>query len=198
MTVIRVFLDSNCPLGHSVYANSDNNGPWGDALTREFLPLLQERFRCDGAFLVKGHSSGGWTSLYLQTHYPSVFAGCTASAPDYADFRSFDRRDLYQRAANPSADSSLPHAPTGHMEDVLYRGEQSMSFAAVFSPRMRCPNRSEPTSSSPIIPVIIILLQHLNIERLKTSGWKRNTGNGNTVDKSAQRSGRLSPNIVIF
>ena len=135
MTVIRVFLDGNCPLGHSVYANSDNNGPWGDALTREFLPLLKERFRCDGAFLIKGHSSGGWTSLYLQTHYPTLFAGCTASAPDYADFRSFNGRDLYQKAANPSADSSLPHAPAGHMEDVLYRGEQSMSFAAVFSPR---------------------------------------------------------------
>jgi hypothetical protein len=26
---IVVFLDGSCPLGHSVYANSDNNGPWG-------------------------------------------------------------------------------------------------------------------------------------------------------------------------
>src|SRR6185312_12443880 len=39
---IRVFLDGNCPLGHSVYANSDNNGPWGDALTRELIPLVEK------------------------------------------------------------------------------------------------------------------------------------------------------------
>jgi len=37
---IRVFLDGNCPGGHSVYANSDNNGPWGDALTKELIPLV--------------------------------------------------------------------------------------------------------------------------------------------------------------
>ena len=30
--IITVYLDGNCALGHSVYANSDNNGPWGDAL----------------------------------------------------------------------------------------------------------------------------------------------------------------------
>jgi len=28
-------------LGHSVYANSDNNGPWGDALIKEFIPALE-------------------------------------------------------------------------------------------------------------------------------------------------------------
>ncbi len=67
---IRVFLDGYCSLGHSVYANSDNKGPWGDALVKEFIPALETKFRCNGARLITGHSSGGWSSLWLQTHYP--------------------------------------------------------------------------------------------------------------------------------
>ncbi len=62
---ITVFLDGNCPLGHSVYANSDNNGPRGDALVKEFIPLLESKYRCNGARLLRGHSSGGWTVLCL-------------------------------------------------------------------------------------------------------------------------------------
>ena len=42
IAVIMVYLDGNCSLGHSVYANSDNNGPVGDALTTEFIPLLEK------------------------------------------------------------------------------------------------------------------------------------------------------------
>jgi len=40
--IIRVFMDGNCPLGHSVYANSENNGPWGDAFIEEFIPELEK------------------------------------------------------------------------------------------------------------------------------------------------------------
>ena len=49
---IIVYLDGNCRLGHSVYANSDNNGPWGDALVKEFIPELEKQYRCDGARLL--------------------------------------------------------------------------------------------------------------------------------------------------
>jgi hypothetical protein len=51
-SVITVFLDGSCRLGHSVYANSDNNGPWGDALVEEFIPALAKKFRCNGARLI--------------------------------------------------------------------------------------------------------------------------------------------------
>lgn len=80
--VIKVFLDGNCSLGHSVYANSDNNGPWGDALTMEFIPMLEKKYRCNGARLLTGHSSGGWTVLWLQTQYPRVFDAWWPSSPD--------------------------------------------------------------------------------------------------------------------
>ena len=144
---IRVFLDGNCPLGHCVYANSDNNGPWGDALTQELIPLVEKRYRTNTARFLMGHSSGGWTVLWLQTHYPKIFTACWSSSPDPVDFRSFQQINLYS-AKNMfyTSDSSLTLAGTiaGRvpwitmknmcaMEHVLWRGEQMHSFNAVFS-----------------------------------------------------------------
>jgi hypothetical protein len=144
---IWVFLDGNCALGHSVYANSDNNGPWGDALTQEFIPLLEKKYRCNGARLLTGHSSGGWTVLWLQTHYPKVFTACASSSPDPVDFRNFQQIDLYTaKNLYYAKDSSLNLVATVagripwfsqknicQQEMVLYRGEQMHSFDAVFS-----------------------------------------------------------------
>ena len=145
--VIQVILDGNCALGHSVYANSDNNGPWSDALITEFLPALEKIFRATGARLLMGHSSGGWAALWLQTQYPKVFDGCWASAPDPVDFRSFQKVNLYEdkNMFYDTEGSSLLRATvagfipwatikTGfQMENVVYRGEQVHSFDAVFS-----------------------------------------------------------------
>jgi pimeloyl-ACP methyl ester carboxylesterase len=123
---IKVYLDGNCSLGHSVYANSENTGPWADALIKEFIPLLEKTYRCNGAFLAKGHSSGGWACLWLQIHYPTLFAGCNASAPDPVDFRSFVRHNKYE---------AKPLTNLIHPENVIYRGEQDRSFDAVYGPR---------------------------------------------------------------
>ncbi len=144
---IRVFLDGNCPLGHCVYANSDNNGPWGDALTKELIPAIEKKYRCNNARLLMGHSSGGWTVLWLQTHYPEIFTACWSSSPDPVDFRSFQQVNLYKdKNIFYDKDSSLRMAATiagrypwiymktmYEMEHVIYRGEQLHSFDAVFS-----------------------------------------------------------------
>jgi hypothetical protein len=146
---IKVYLDGNCPLGHSEYANSDNNGPWGDALTTEMIPLLEKQYRCNGAKLLTGHSSGGWSVLWLQVHYPKVFNGCWSSSPDPVDFRSFQKIDLYtHQNIFYAKDSTLNQTGTiagffpwfnmrsiYRMENVIYRGEQMHSFDAVFSKR---------------------------------------------------------------
>lgn len=146
---IRVYLDGNCPGGHSVYANSDNNGPWGDALTQELIPLVEKTYRTNAARLLTGHSSGGWTVLWLQTHYPKVFTACWSSSPDPVDFRSFQQIDLYRdKNMFYGKDSTLRVAGTiagrfpwitmknmYDMEHVIYRGEQTHSFNFVFSPR---------------------------------------------------------------
>ncbi|HTI12148.1 MAG TPA: alpha/beta hydrolase-fold protein [Puia sp.] len=147
ISCITVYLDGNCAGGHSVYANSDNNGPWGDALTKEFIPQLEKSYRCNGARLLRGHSSGGWTVLWLQTHYPEVFVGCWSSSPDPVDFRNFQRVNLYEENniyyknnGNLNLVATIAGSfPVATMkqcyqqEFVLYRGEQMHSFNYVFS-----------------------------------------------------------------
>ncbi|RYG96227.1 MAG: hypothetical protein EON58_12535, partial [Alphaproteobacteria bacterium] len=83
-TFVNVVLDANCPGGHSVFADSANNGPWGEALTTELIPALEKRFKLKAepsARLLNGHSSGGWTSLWLQVAYPDTFGGTWSTAP---------------------------------------------------------------------------------------------------------------------
>ena len=147
--VIMVFMDGSCSLGHSVYANSANNGPWGDAFTQEWIPEIEKNYRCNGARLLHGHSSGGWTVLWLQLSYPKVFTGCWASSPDPVDFRNFQNINLYSdKSFFYGKDSVLRMLATVgggfpwvtmkqwiRMEYVISRGEQMRSFDAVFSPK---------------------------------------------------------------
>jgi enterochelin esterase-like enzyme len=123
--------------------------PGGDALIKELIPEVEKTYRCDGARLLYGHSSGGWAVLWLQTHYPKVFDGCWSSSPDPVDFRSFQRVNLYEHQnmfygkdstlnQTGTVDGVFPWFSmrnTYQMEQVIYRGEQMHSFDAVFSTR---------------------------------------------------------------
>jgi len=148
---IEVFLDPDCPTGHSVFADSANNGPWGAALTRELIPYVERKYRGIGkpwARFTTGHSSGGWTSLWLQVEYPDFFGGCWSTSPDPVDFRSFQGIDLYAPGENMFVDrvgKARPLARFGTQVAITYRafsdrewglrGEQLGSFEGVFSPR---------------------------------------------------------------
>ncbi len=90
--MIHIFLDGSFPTGHHEFADSVNNGPWGKALIEEFIPYLEKRFRLVNrpyARFLTGHSSGGWSSLWLQVTYPDSFGGTWSTAPDPVDLRSF-------------------------------------------------------------------------------------------------------------
>jgi len=101
--MICVMLDESVPQGTHEFADSANNGPWGAALTSEFIPWLEARYRMDakptGRFL-NGHSSGGWATLQLQINYPRIFGGTWSTSPDPSDFHSFTGPDLYAPHAN--------------------------------------------------------------------------------------------------
>src|SRR5712671_600224 len=96
--LLYVFLDAQFSLGHHEFADSVNNGPWGRALTEEFVPALEQEF---GAFaapagrFLTGHSSGGWSSLWLQVTWPTFWNGTWSTAPDSVDFRDFTGIDVY-------------------------------------------------------------------------------------------------------
>src|SRR5262249_43803258 len=44
--MLYVFLHGMCATGHHEFADSANNGPWGRALTEEFIPALEKK--CGG------------------------------------------------------------------------------------------------------------------------------------------------------
>ncbi len=99
--MIYVYLNGSCPQGHHEFADSVNNGPWGAALTREFVPVLEKSFPVDArprARFLTGHSSGGWSTLWLQITYPDFFGGTWSTAPDPVDFRDFTGIDIYKDA----------------------------------------------------------------------------------------------------
>ncbi len=148
---VNVVIDANCPGGHSVFADSANNGPWAKALTTEFIPALERQFRLvakPSARLLNGHSSGGWTSLWLQVTYPDFFGGTWSTSPDPVDFHDFQMIDLYKPGTNMFTDEKGQPRPLARMDGkvwLLYkafsdmerpiRGEQLGSFEWVFSPR---------------------------------------------------------------
>ncbi len=149
---IRVYLSGQCKWGHHVYADSATNGPRGRSLIEELIPEIERRYRTipnrDARFLF-GHSSGGWSSLWLMVNYPETFGAVWSGSPDPVDFRDFQGINLY---ADPplscfthEAGGRRPLARRGnevllyfdsfsHMDDVLKRGGQLRSFEAVFSP----------------------------------------------------------------
>ena len=102
--MIWVMLDESIPQGTHEFADSVNNGPWGAALTTEFIPHLEQKFRMDAkptGRLLNGHSSGGWATLQLQINYPKVFGGTWSTSPDPSDFHDFTNVDLYARECQP-------------------------------------------------------------------------------------------------
>jgi hypothetical protein len=150
--MIHVVLDPSCRLGHHVFADSANNGPWGRALCEELIPHIEMTYRGVGvpaARFLTGHSSGGWSSLWLQVSYPEFFGGTWSTAPDPVDFRDFQRIDVYRPGTNMFVDEQgnqrplarrggkpvLFYKPFSDMEVVMGHGGQLSSFEAVFSPR---------------------------------------------------------------
>jgi enterochelin esterase-like enzyme len=101
--MIWVMLDESIPQGTHEFADSVNNGPWGAALTSEFIPYLERKYRMDarrnGRFL-NGHSSGGWATLQLEVNYPTIFGGTWSTSPDPSDFHDFTGANLYAPHAN--------------------------------------------------------------------------------------------------
>jgi len=82
----------------SYAVNSANLGPYGDAIMKELIPAIEEKFRGIGqgwARFTYGGSTGGWEALAVQMFYPDEFNGCFAACPDPIDFRAMCLVDIY-------------------------------------------------------------------------------------------------------
>ena len=81
--------------------DSENNGPYGRAITEELLPEIERRFRAipeRWARLLSGGSTGGWIALAHQVFYPDLYGGVWASCPDPVDFHYHQIVDVYKDA----------------------------------------------------------------------------------------------------
>ncbi len=152
-------LDGAGPLGDPYQVNSDNHGPYGDAITTELIPEVERRFRGIGTGqtrVLDGGSTGGWVSLALQTFYPDFFNGAWAFCPDSVDFRSFQLVNIYHdsnaylsasgferpSAREPSGDVRYTMRHELQMENVLGRedswamsGGQWGAWNATYGPK---------------------------------------------------------------
>ena len=151
--MIWVMLDESIAQGTHEFADSVNNGPWGTALTTEFIPYLEHKYRMDAkrdSRLLNGHSSGGWATLQLEVNYPKVFGGTWSTSPDPSDFHDFTGPDIYAAHANAYRRSDGSANPIfrdhgkviatfeqlARMEQVIGSyGGQIASFEWVFSPK---------------------------------------------------------------
>lgn len=142
----------------SYAVNSANLGPYGDAINRELIPYVEQKFRGIGAGWARftyGGSTGGWEALATQIFYPDDYNGCFAACPDPIDFRAYTVVNIYQdrnayyldeqwkRTPRPGKRNWLGHVSCtleqmNHRELVLgthsRSGDQWDIWEAVFSP----------------------------------------------------------------
>jgi putative esterase len=98
--MIAVTFQHPTPYYDDSYAvNSANNGPYGDALLKELIPYLEERFKIiplPEARVLTGGSTGGWEALALQVLHPKFFNGTWVLYPDPVDFRRYQMTNIYE------------------------------------------------------------------------------------------------------
>lgn len=96
---IAVFIQHTTPFYDDSYVlDSENNGPYGAAITRELIPEIDRRYRTIAApyaRVLTGGSTGGWDVVALQVHYPDVFGGAWSLYPDQLDFRNYQFGNIY-------------------------------------------------------------------------------------------------------
>lgn len=122
----QILLDPESSNGHTLFADSANNGPRGEALVKELIPALEARFplaRDPAARLLRGHSSGGWSAIWLAITYPEMFGAAWSSAPDPVDFRKFQSVNIY-------TDVNMYRAPDAQTDWCSYRkaGKELMTI----------------------------------------------------------------------
>ncbi len=93
------FRDANPYYDTSYSVNSENLGPYGDAITQELVPYLESEFRIipePWARIVAGGSTGGWEALAMQIFQPDFWGGSWGWCPDPVDFNYYQIVNVYE------------------------------------------------------------------------------------------------------
>ena len=142
---IQVTFEHACPYYDDSYGvNSDNIGPYGDAITTELIPHLEKTFRAIGepwARVLSGGSTGGWISLAMQVFYPDFFGGTWSFYPDPVDFRKYQIVNLYEDKNAYYLEHEWTRVPRGGERDtsgnLTYTQEQENLYEEAIGDRYR-------------------------------------------------------------
>lgn len=127
---IVIEIQHPTPFYDDSYAvNSANHGPYGDAIVRELIPYLEQKYRGLGqgwSRFMYGGSTGGWEAMAAQVFYPDDFNGAYIACPDPIDFRAFTVVNLYEDKNAYYIDSDWKRTPRpgrrnylGHVDATL-------------------------------------------------------------------------------
>ena len=121
--MLIVEIQHPTPFYDDSYAvNSENNGPYGDALTFELIPHIEELYRGIGegwARFTYGGSTGGWEAMAVQVFYPEEFNGAWIACPDPIDFRAFGVVNIYEDNNAYFRDSRFKQTPRPGLRNYL-------------------------------------------------------------------------------
>ncbi len=106
----------------SYAVNSENLGPYGDAINQELIPYIEKQFRGLGqpwSRFMYGGSTGGWEALGVQVLYPDFYNGAFAACPDPIDFRAYTQVDIYKDKNAYWVEGPWTKIPRPGMRDYL-------------------------------------------------------------------------------
>jgi len=128
----------------SYAVNSQNIGPYGDAIMYELVPEIEKQFRGIGqgwARFTYGGSTGGWEALAAQMFYPDELNGCFAACPDPIDFRSMCLVNIYQDKNAYWYDSEFKKMPRpalrNYLGQILATMEENNHYELVLGTKTR-------------------------------------------------------------
>jgi len=133
--VIMVNIQHANPYYDDSYAvNSENLGPYGDAITYELIPYIEKQFRGIGPWArgLYGGSTGGWETLAAQVFYPDAYNGAFVNCPDPIDFRRFTNVNIYQ-----DRNAYFVEGPWRHTPRPGYRNYLGQTIATIEQMNLR-------------------------------------------------------------
>jgi hypothetical protein len=106
----------------SYAVNSQNLGPYGDAINEELIPFIEKKYRGIAqpwARFMYGGSTGGWEAMGAQVFYPDFYNGAFAACPDPIDFRAYTSFSIYDDKNAYFLDSQWKRTPRPGRRDYL-------------------------------------------------------------------------------
>jgi hypothetical protein len=123
--VLAIEIQHANPYYDDSYAvNSENVGPYADAIQQELIPYLEKKYRAlatGWSRFVYGGSTGGWEALAVQVKYPDFYNGAFAACPDPIDFRAYGSVNIYEDRNAYVVDAAFKQTPRIAMRDSLGR-----------------------------------------------------------------------------